>query len=39
MKTKDNGFKEQKGMEELEIIAVSLTDDFITRKLVERFVE
>ena len=39
LKDWDNGFKEQKGVEELEKIAASLTDDSITRKLVESFVE
>ena len=39
LKDWDNGFKEQKGVEELEKIAASLTDDSITRKLVEGFVE
>lgn len=39
LKDWDDGFKEQKGVEELERIAASLTDDSITRKLVESFVE
>ena len=39
LKDWDDGFKEQKGVEELEKIAASLTDDSITRKLVESFVE
>ena len=39
LKDWDNGFKEQKGVDELEKIAASLTDDSITRKLVESFVE
>ena len=39
LKDWDNGFKEQKGVEELEKIASSLTDDSITRKLVESFIE
>ena len=39
LKDWDNGFKEQKGVEELEKIAASLTDDSITRKPVESFVE
>ena len=39
LKDWDDGFKEQKGVEELERIAASLTDDSITKKLVESFVE
>lgn len=39
LKDWDDGFKEQNGVEELEKIAASLTDDSITRKLVESFVE
>ena len=39
LKDWDDGFKEYKGVEELEKIAASLTDDSITRKLVESFVE
>lgn len=39
LKDWDDGFKEQQGVEELEKIAASLTDDSITRKLVESFVE
>ena len=39
LKDWDDGFKEQKGVEELEKIAASLTDDSITRKRVESFVE
>lgn len=39
LKDWDDGFKEQQGVEELEKIACSLTDDSITRKLVESFVE
>ncbi|MBQ8960518.1 MAG: hypothetical protein IJ071_04790 [Ruminococcus sp.] len=34
-----DGFIEQKGVEELERIASELTDDSITRKLVESFIE
>ena len=39
LKDWDTGFKNQQGVEELEKIAASLTDDSITRKLVESFVE
>ena len=39
LKDWDDGFREQKGVEELEKIAASLTDDSMTRKLVESFVE
>jgi len=39
LKDWDDGFKEQKGVEELEKIAASLTDDSATRKLIESFVE
>lgn len=39
LKDWDTGFKEEKGVEELEKIAASLTDDSITRKLIESFVE
>ena len=39
LKDWDEGFKVQKGVEELETIAASLSDDSITRKLVESFVE
>ncbi|MBQ9198759.1 MAG: hypothetical protein IJ141_01090 [Lachnospiraceae bacterium] len=39
LKDWDDGFREQKGVEELEKVAAALTDDSITRKLVESFVE
>ena len=39
LKDWDDGFKQYKGVEELEKFAASLADDSITRKLVESFVE
>ena len=39
LKDWDNDFRERQAVEELERIASELTDDSITRKLVESFIE